>query len=173
MESIDETSDVFSLNEFRQLFDQYFKQVKNFIYYKLGDVDAAEDIAQECFVKVWENREKVKPESAKSYLYTIANNLTINQLKRQKVILKFLSRRSKLEHNKNPQFGMELEEFSQHLQDAVTSLSEKQRIVFLMNRIDSLTYAEIANRLGISVKAVEKRMTGALMSLRETISYKI
>ena len=173
MESIDETSDVFSLNEFRQLFDQYFKQVKNFIYYKLGDVDAAEDIAQECFVKVWENREKVKPESAKSYLYTIANNLTINQLKRQKVILKFLGRRSKLEHNKNPQFGMELEEFSQHLQDAVTSLSEKQRIVFLMNRIDSLTYAEIANRLGISVKAVEKRMTGALMSLRETISYKI
>jgi len=173
LESIDETSDVFSLNEFRQLFDQYFKQVKNFIYYKLGDVDAAEDIAQECFVKVWENREKVKPESAKSYLYTIANNLTINQLKRQKVILKFLSRRSKLEHNKNPQFGMELEEFSQHLQDAVTSLSEKQRIVFLMNRIDSLTYAEIANRLGISVKAVEKRMTGALMSLRETISYKI
>jgi len=173
LESIDETSDVFSLNEFRQLFDQYFKQVKNFIYYKLGDVDAAEDIAQECFVKVWENREKVKPESAKSYLYTIANNLTINQLKRQKVILKFLGRRSKLEHNKNPQFGMELEEFSQHLQDAVTSLSEKQRIVFLMNRIDSLTYAEIANRLGISVKAVEKRMTGALMSLRETISYKI
>jgi len=173
LESIDETSDVFSLNEFRQLFDQYFKQVKNFIYYKLGDVDAAEDIAQECFVKVWENREKVKPESAKSYLYTIANNLTINQLKRQKVILKFLSRRSKLEHNKNPQFGMELEEFSQHLQDAVTSLSEKQRIVFLKNRIDSLTYAEIANRLGISVKAVEKRMTGALMSLRETISYKI
>ncbi len=173
MESIDENSDVFSLNEFRQLFDQYFKQVKNFTYYKLGDVDAAEDIAQECFVKVWENREKVKPESAKSYLYTIANNLTINQLKRQKVILKFLSRRSKLEHNENPQFGMELEEFSQHLQDAVTSLSEKQRIVFLMNRIDSLTYAEIANRLGISVKAVEKRMTGALMSLRETISYKI
>ena len=173
MESIDETSDVFSLNEFRQLFDQYFKQVKNFTYYKLGDVDAAEDIAQECFVKVWENREKVKPESAKSYLYTIANNLTINQLKRQKVILKFLSRRSKLEHNENPQFGMELEEFSQHLQDAVTSLSEKQRIVFLMNRIDSLTHAEIANRLGISVKAVEKRMTGALMSLRETISYKI
>jgi len=173
LESIDENSDVFSLNEFRQLFDQYFKQVKNFTYYKLGDVDAAEDIAQECFVKVWENREKVKPESAKSYLYTIANNLTINQLKRQKVILKFLSRRSKLEHNENPQFGMELEEFSQHLQDAVTSLSEKQRIVFLMNRIDSLTYAEIANRLGISVKAVEKRMTGALMSLRETISYKI
>ncbi|MDA0196809.1 MAG: RNA polymerase sigma-70 factor [Bacteroidetes bacterium] len=163
----------FGLSEFRQLFDQYFKQVKNFIYYKLGDVDAAEDIAQECFVKVWENRQKVKPESAKSYLYTIANNLTINQLKRQKVILKFLSRRPKLEHNENPEFAMQLEEFSLHLQKAVSNLSEKQRIVFLMNRIDSLTYAEIATRLGISVKAVEKRMTGALMSLRETISYKI
>lgn len=174
MEPIGEFSNgVFGLTEFRQLFDQYFKQVKNFIYYKLGDVDAAEDIAQECFVKVWENREKVKPESAKSYLYTIANNLTINQLKRQKVVLKFLSRKSKLEHNENPQFGMELEEFTKHLQDAITSLSEKQRIVFLMNRIDSLTYAEIATRLEISVKAVEKRMTGALMSLRVTIKYKI
>ncbi len=161
------------MDAFRQLFDQYFKQVKNFIYYKLGDSDAAEDIAQECFVKVWENREKVKPESAKSYLYTIANNLTINQLKRQKVIYKFLSRKAKLDHRETPQFQMELEEFDQHLQNAIASLSEKQRIVFLMNRIDNFTYAEIAERLEISVKAVEKRMTGALSSLRETITQKI
>ncbi len=163
----------FDLSAFKQLFNQYFKQVKNFIYYKLGDVDAAEDITQECFVKVWENRAKVKPESAKSYLYTIANNLTINQLKRQKVIYKFLSRKSKLEHNENPQFQMEVDEFSEHLQNAIASLSEKQRTVFLMNRIDSLTYAEIAVRLEISVKAVEKRMTGALFTLRSTITQKI
>ncbi len=163
----------FNLSTFKELFDQYFKQVKNFIYYKLGDVDAAEDIAQECFVKVWENRQKVKPESAKSYLYTIANNLTINQLKRQKVIYKFLSRKSRLEHNENPQFQMEMDEFDRHLQNAIASLSEKQRMVFLMNRIDNLTYAEIADQLGISVKAVEKRMTGALATLRSTITQKI
>jgi len=163
----------FDLTAFKKLFDQYFKQVKNFIYYKLGDVDAAEDVAQECFVKVWENRHKVKPESAKSYLYTIANNLTINQLKRQKVIYKFLSRKSKSDDYETPQFQMEMEEFSQHLQQAIASLSEKQRMVFLMNRIDSLTYAEIATRLGISVKAVEKRMTGALATLRTTITQKI
>ncbi|MEQ9426775.1 MAG: RNA polymerase sigma-70 factor [Cyclobacteriaceae bacterium] len=164
---------VFGLKQFRELFDTYFKQVKNFIYYKLGDADAAEDIAQECFMKVWENRDKVKPESAKSYLYTIANNLTINQLKRQKVIYKFMSRKVKTDHGETPQYEMELSEFDKHLQNAITALSEKQRIVFLMNRIDSLTYAEIAERLEISVKAVEKRMTGALMALRATITHKI
>ena len=169
----DSSGGEFDLSAFKQLFDQYFKQVKNFIYYKLGDVDAAEDIAQECFVKVWENRQKVKPESAKSYLYTIANNLTINQLKRQKVIYKFLSRKSRLDHNETPQFQMEIEEFDKHLQNAISSLSDKQRMVFLMNRIDNLTYAEIAERLEISVKAVEKRMTGALAALRATITQKI
>ncbi|MEO0626668.1 MAG: sigma-70 family RNA polymerase sigma factor, partial [Bacteroidota bacterium] len=67
----------------------------------------------------------------------------------------------------SPGFKMEETEFYQQLQSAIAALPEKNRIVFLMNRIDKLTYREIAERLEISQKAVEKRMSKALVELRK------
>jgi RNA polymerase sigma-70 factor (ECF subfamily) len=68
---------------------------------------------------------------------------------------------------------MEKDEFAKELQEAIASLPEKQRTVFLMNRIDELTYREIAQRLEIGVKAVEKRMHEALEFLMNKIEHKI
>lgn len=163
----------FDFDAFQALFDTYFKPIKNFIYYKVTDVDLAEDIAQECFLKIWENRAKINPETAKSYLYTIATNLSINHIKKQSVVYKFLNRKFKTTESETPLYVLEEKEFDDQLQNALNSLPEKQRVVFLMNRIDDLKYTEIAERLGISVKAVEKRMTQALKKLRETISQKV
>ena len=163
----------FDFEAFKSLFDTYFNQIKNFVYYKVSDVDLAEDIAQECFVKIWENKGKINPDTAKSYLYTIATNLSINHLKKQSVVYKFLNRKFKSAETETPLYIMEEKEFDEQLQKALNGLPEKQRIVFLMNRIDDLKYVEIAERLGISVKAVEKRMTQALKKLRETISQKV
>ena len=163
----------FDYDAFKALFDTYFVQVKNFIYYKTSEVDVAEDIAQESFVKIWENRDKINPETAKSYLYTIANNLAINHLKKQSLVFKFFNRKFKTSDSETPLFLMEEKEFDDKLQAALSRLGEKQRVVFLMNRIDDLKYAEIADRLGISVKAVEKRMSQALKTLKETISEKV
>ena len=67
---------------------------------------------------------------------------------------------------------MEEEEFRLRLEKAIAELPEKNRVVFLMNRIDKLTYKEIADQLNLSVKAVEKRMHKALLKLR-SLSAKI
>ena len=61
---------------------------------------------------------------------------------------------------------MQESEFKLRLEQAISELPETQREVFLMNRIDKLTYAEIAERLGVSVKAIEKRMGKALKHMR-------
>jgi len=163
----------FDYDAFKALFDAYFAQVKNFVYYKTSSVEIAEDITQEAFVKVWENRHKVNPQTAKSYLYTIAGNLSINHLKKQTVVYKFLNSKINTTENETPLFILEEKEFDERLQKALSSLPEKQRVVFLMNRIDDLKYTEIAERLAISVKAVEKRMSNALKTLKETISQKV
>ena len=68
---------------------------------------------------------------------------------------------------------MEEKEFAQRLNHLFSELPENQRVVFLMNRIDDMTYGQIAERLGVGVKAVEKRMHGALKFLREHIKQKI
>lgn len=161
---------------FKQLFQKHYAHLRNFIYYKSGDRDLAEDIVQEAYVKVWDRREEIHPETAKTYLYTTANNMMLNHIKHGKVVLNFTSQyKSEYEHAhaEAPDFTLQMKEFDAQLQAAVNEIPEKSREVFLMNRIDGLTYQEISERLSLSVKAVEKRMSKALEVLREQIAYKI
>ena len=72
-------------------------------------------------------------------------------------------------NNQTPEYLLEEEEFKTKLQSAISGLTEGQREVFLMNRIDGKKYREIAEILNLSQKAVEKRMSGALKALRAQI----
>ena len=124
---------------------------------------------QEAFVKLWQNCAKVSPEKAKSYVYTIANNLYLNVLKAEKVRLKHADSLVKDRTNESPEFLMEEKEYKKKLDDAINALPDNQRTTFLLNRIDGKKYVEIAEMEGVSVKAIEKRMHLALKSLREQI----
>ena len=152
---------------YQSLFYKHAEHVRNFIYYKSGNLATAEDLVQEAFVKLWENCAKVPVEKARSFLFTVANNFFLNQVEHQKVVLKFEQRGHSDRDNQSPEYLLEEEEFKQQLEKAISDLPETQRIVFLMNRIDKKKYREIAEELGISVKAVEKRMHKALASLRK------
>lgn len=158
---------------FIEVFHSMYAPVKNFIYYKTGDIKVAEDIAQDVFVKLWEKKEDIRTESVKSLLYTIAGNLCKNRFEHQRVILEFSKNLQPGYDSASPEFEMELKEFSRKLENAIGGLKEKERVVFLMNRIDGLTYNEIASNLGLSVKAIEKRMKKALDELKQTVEYKL
>ena len=166
MQGIDKT-------EFVELFKQFYSSIKNFVYYKTGDIAVADDIAQEAFIKVWEKKDEIRKETIKSLLYTIAGNLCKNRFEHQQVVFEFANNFKQNEHSVSPEFELELKEFNEKLQHAIGALKEKERVVFLMNRIDGLTYKEIAKNLGLSQKAIEKRMKNALSDLKKTIKYKI
>lgn len=159
--------------EFKQVFDQYFDAIRNYIYFMSSDVDLAEDIAQDAFVKLWDNRETIILSTVKSYLYTIARNLTLNYIKRDKLKYNFIAQTEMGQNNVSPQYELEQKEFKEKLEAVIASVPEGNREVFLMNRIEGMKYSEIAERLGLSVKAVEKRMSKALKIIREQIDYKI
>jgi RNA polymerase sigma-70 factor (family 1) len=157
-----------------RLFASFFKAnakiLANYLYYKFGNIDVANDMAQDAFIKLWENCANVPPEKAKSYIYTVANNASLNQIAHQKVVLKYAKSAVNMSHvPESPEFILETEQFKIKLQHAIDKLSEGQRTAFLMNRIDGKKYSEIAEMLDISVKAVEKRISGALVSLRKEI----
>lgn len=152
---------------YKTIFYEHAESLRNFLYYKSGNLALAEDLVQDAFGKLWENCAKVPPEKAKSYLFTIGNNLFLNHISHQKVVLKFENKGHSEADNQSPQFILEEQEFKQRLEAAISALPEDQRIVFLMNRIDKKKYREIAEELGLSVKAVEKRMTKALTVLRK------
>ncbi|NKI33183.1 RNA polymerase sigma factor [Croceivirga thetidis] len=154
---------------FNSIFNSNSKTVYNYIYYKFGNEEKSYDAVQEAFVKLWENCAKVSPEKAKSYLYTVANNLYLNVIKAEKVRLKYADLHSNTTTNESPEYVLEEKQFQEKLNNALDALPENQRTTFLLNRIDGKKYAEIAEMEGVSVKAIEKRMHLALKSLREKI----
>ncbi|RZJ31778.1 MAG: sigma-70 family RNA polymerase sigma factor [Flavobacterium sp.] len=156
------------------IFSGFFKgsvrALRNYLYYKFGNEEQANDITQEAFIKLWENCKNVEPEKAKSFLYTVANNATLNQIAHQKVVLKY-AKDANIPHatSQSPEYLAEEEEFKIKLENAIAGLTEAQRTAFLLNRIEGKKYQEIAEMFGISVKAVEKRISGALAALRKEI----
>lgn len=159
--------------QFEHIFQVHYEAVRNYIYYKTGRIDEAEDIAQEAFLKIWEKRESIVQSTVKSLLYTIAGNIFLNRWQHRNVEIQFALQYGPEGTSSSPEYDLEMKEFDEKLQNALAAMTEKNRTVFLMNRIDRMTYQDIANTLDISVKAVEKRMNKALTFLRETLEVKI
>jgi RNA polymerase sigma-70 factor (family 1) len=156
-----------SSDEFREIFNLWHKPIRNFVYYRCSDADVAEDITQDTFAKLWELRDKIDKTTVKAYLYKIAQNTTINHLKRQQLLYKFRKKPTADRDFDTPEKLAEMQEYEEKLQRVIAMLPDGGREVFLMNRLEDLTYNEIAVRLGLSVKAIEKRMSKVLQILRE------
>ncbi|GAA4271272.1 RNA polymerase sigma factor [Aquimarina gracilis] len=154
---------------FSELFKKHSKDLHDFIYYKYGEHIDPKDKVQEAFIKLWDNCKKTPLRKAKSFLFTVANNLTLNELKHNKVKLKFQQTDHINKTNESPHFVLEEKEYLIKYQNALSKLTEAQRVAFLMNRIEGKKHQEIAGLLGISRKAVEKRIYGALEKLRKEI----
>lgn len=155
---------------YKRIYNTHSEVINNYFFYKFGNRVMAEEAVQEAFIKLWENCRKVSFAKARSYLYTVANNLSLNKYKHQQVVLRYANTvPQRKEDLQSPEYKMEEEEFKLKLQNAIQSLTEKQRTAFLLHRIDEKSYKEIAEILNVSVKAVEKRMQKALEVLRGKI----
>lgn len=155
---------------YQKLFFAHARHVRNFLCYKGANADEAEDLMQEAYLRLWRECEKVPAEKAKSFLFRVANNLYLDAKKHEQVVLRFQQKSPNTDQeHEDPQFIMEAKELQRELESAIAQLPEKQRTVFLLNRIDKMTYAEIADQLELSVKAVEKRMSQALVEMRKVL----
>ncbi len=154
---------------FERFYKKHSKHLHDFLYYKFGEHLNPQDKVQEAFIKVWQNCAKISPPKAKSYLFTTANNLMLNAVAHQKVVLKYSKQPQKHSTNESPEFVLQEKEYHIKLQNALANLTEAQRTAFLLNRVEGKRFKEIAELLGISTKAVEKRIYGALKKLRQDI----
>lgn len=156
---------------FKKCFDLWFDELRNYITYRCCDEALATDIVQEAFLKVWEKKLEYQGEQTKGLLYKIAIDLWISQYRKQQSEKKYrLSFSWKQSYNETEEL-LYYEEMKGKYEMALAALPEKRRQVFLMSRMDGLTYQEIADRLELSVKAVEKRMKLALEELRKKLNY--
>ena len=154
---------------FQAFFNTNATLLRNYLYYKFGSLEDIDDIVQDSFIKLWDNCTKVTTETAKSYLFRIAINQSNSLLRHETVKLKHQKEVKQINNNTNnesPEYILEEKEFMVKLENAISSLPDRQREVFLLNRIEKKTYREIAELSSVSVKAIEKLMHKALLKLR-------
>ena len=154
---------------FSSLFEKHYQNLYSYLYYKFGEYLNPEDKAQEAFTKLWQNCGKVSPAKAKSYVFTVGNNLMLNEVKHHKVVLQHQKIKPRSHTHESPEFVLQEKQYLEKLERAISNLTESERVAFLMNRTEGKKHKEIAAILDISTKAVEKRIYRALAKLREEI----
>ena len=154
---------------FSDIYKKYSKDLFDFLYYKFGETFSPEDKMQDAFLKLLDKCKEVTPEKAKSFLFTVANNSMLNAVKHQKVVLKYRQIKPKEYTNESPEFILEQEQFLQNYQKALGTLTEDQRVAFLLNKVEGKTQSEIAEMQGTTRKAIENRIYVAYKKLKASL----
>lgn len=154
---------------FKYLFNAYYNRLVAYITTYSHDKAQSEDIVQQTFIKLWDNRQKLDDtQSPKGYLYAIAYNLyidTIETSKKQEKIMNLVwerALRDRIEEDSEAQ-----EKRIQKMKGVIKSLPPKCREIIQMNKVQGIRYKEIAEQMGISVKTVESQMRIAFTKIRE------
>ena len=155
--------------QFKTLFDLYFEDIRRYLYYRCGDTSISTDLAQDTFMRIWEKQMDLLPEKDTGLLYKIAGDLFVSHLRRERLRKEAPEEIRFEQSGQSPEEVLQLSELQKKYERVLMMLPENQRVVFLMSRTEELTYQEIATRLSLSVKAVEKRMSGALSRLRKEL----
>ncbi|MGJ8667652.1 MAG: RNA polymerase sigma factor [Patiriisocius sp.] len=121
-------------SRFKEVYNMYAQDLHDFIYYKYGSEFNPDDIVQESFIKLWKNCGNVTIQKVKSYLFTLANNATLNVIKHKKVVLKYQKQEVPQSTIETPEFILEQEQFMEKYEKALANLSAEQRIAFLLNK---------------------------------------
>ena len=154
---------------FAGLYRTTLTPLRRYLARMLGSTTEAQDVAHDAYVRVYP---KVQDESARNpeaVLYTTARRLALNKIKRRN-IAPFSSSEPHLESTASPDPGVVQQVMArqelQHLEVALAQLPPGCRTVLLLRKIELLSHAEIAERLGISISTVEKQHARALRLLR-------
>nr|WP_189691633.1 MULTISPECIES: sigma-70 family RNA polymerase sigma factor [Pseudomonas] len=149
--------------------EHYYRELVSFLSARLGNRQAAEDVAHDAYLRVLERTDTQQIEHPRAFLYRTALNLVIDRhrrhLIRQTESLDVLDSDERW-HSPAPSQSMQLGQRLALMQRALDELSAPCRECFLLRKIDGLSHPQIAERLGISRSLVEKHIVNAMKHCR-------
>jgi RNA polymerase sigma-70 factor (ECF subfamily) len=169
---------------FEELVELYQHRLVAVMNHLVGNAAEAEDLAQEVFLRVYRSRKKYRPRSKFStWLFTIANNLALNALRarQRKPVVPLPSQESgplgprPAEHivrdrGSGPMQRMQRQELAAMVRQALEGLNERQRMAVVLNKFEDMNYAEIAEVMKLTTKAVKSLLSRARMNLRAALT---
>lgn len=156
---------------FNTLFNTHYTPLVRFAFTFLQDKDEAEEVIQDIFVRIWEQRASINiTTNIKSYLFSSARNRSINKIKSVQTRQNILSEINQYQTQTGEHGYNESAELKTAIEEAIKQLPEKCQTIFLLSREEELTYKQIAQKLNLSEKTIENQMGIALKKLRITLS---
>jgi len=154
------------------VFRKYYAFLCRSVYRIISDTQITEDLAQEVFYELWRKRAKLNiTTSLRAYLKRAALNKALNYIRDQKIDFRNAPAKEELT-SKAASVEQELAaaNLQQEIDQAIDSLPEKCRLVFVLSRYEEMSYQQIADHLEISIKTVENQISKALKSLRKALA---
>ena len=161
-----------NIADFEDLFKSNYSRLCAYANLFLNDPDAAEDVVQEVFFKLWKNRAELEIQTnLKSYLFRAVRNGCMNLIEHIQVrdSYKVVNEEDIKEAESRYIDEAIVSELEEKIRETIDQLPTERRKIFIMSRFDGLKYREIADQLGISVKTVENQMYQALKFLRDNL----
>lgn len=157
----------FGETTFKDLFLRYHTELCHFAAQYVGSNEAARDVVQAVFLKIWERRDDIDIHtSTRSYLYRAVRNHAINTAKQERRIEQILDEYAVPLSRESSSDLVIVSDLERRLKIAIEALPERQRAAFTLHRIHDLSYKEIADILEIAPKTVENHIGRALVQLR-------
>ena len=155
--------------DFKMIYDNHFDNLRRYLYYRSGDQDLSADIAQNVFMKIWNKKIDITNGNVKSLLFKMGTDEFISYYRRSKIERDYVNSQDfKLVHEIDDE--NDFSEKKQKFEKALNTLTDKQRVALLMNKMEGLTHKEIAESLNLSQKAIEKRISQALRALKNNLN---
>ncbi len=163
---------------FAYVFRMYYSPLLNYAGRILKDVEAANDVVQECFCRLYERRRELRKElQVRPYLYKSVYNACMDAIKHQKVESNYINQElldfyfSKVVETPEAEQALLDEDLKGAIQAAINKLPERCREIFVLSKVDGLSNKQIAEQLNISMKTVEVQMTTAFVRLRKELGW--
>lgn len=151
--------------------DRYWKPVVRYVATILGGMDAAEDAAQEAFVRLWERRGKLKATgSVRGLLFRMARNAALDELRRRAARARADDRADGMPRGSTPADDVQDAELGAIIDRAIAALPQRRRDVFLLVRHQGLPHREVAEILRLSPQTVANHLSMALADLRTALA---
>ena len=156
--------------EFQQFFQEHYKRFVLQAIRIVKEGPKAEDLVQECFIKLWDKRAEIAfDDSSLGYFHRMVRNKCIDYLRSLKTTLEIDNESYQSISNNTISSNLEFKEFQTKVDNAIDALPERCRQVFVLSRFEEMSYKEIAAQLEISTKTVENQISKALKQLRSKL----
>lgn len=159
-----------SIPEFEQIFEKWNKKVYQYALRKTSSPFIAEETVQRVFIKLWDNLfHKNVAVDIEAQVFCIARSTLLDIVKEERKRQLIRDMRPAEDKVPTPSELYRLKEMNASYKRAVERLPASRREVFLLSRLENLSYKEIAHRLSISPKTVENHIALALKALKKTL----